>query len=183
MAKGVNKVILVATLGNDPELKYMPTGDAVCNISVATNESWKDKQTGQMQERTEWHRVVAFRRLAEIMGEYLRKGSQVYLEGKLQTRKWQGQDGQDRYTTEIVVNEMQMLGSKQDNQQPQQQAQKPHKQAYNQRTTQQAKPRQQHAMSARQNNEWDSDKKDYDPRKAAQCLAPMQDEWDDDIPF
>jgi single-strand DNA-binding protein len=112
MARGVNKVILVGTLGTDPEVKYIPSGDAVCNISIATNESWKDKQTGQMQERTEWHRVVAFRRLAEIMGEYLRKGSQVYIEGKLQTRKWQAQDGQDRYSTEILANEMQMLGGR-----------------------------------------------------------------------
>ena len=112
MARGVNKVILVGTLGNDPETKYMPSGDAVTNISIATNESWKDKQTGQMQERTEWHRVVAFRRLAEIMGEYLRKGSQVYIEGKLQTRKWQAKDGSDRYSTEIVANEMQMLGGR-----------------------------------------------------------------------
>ena len=112
MARGVNKVILVGTLGNDPETKYMPSGDAVTNISIATHESWKDKQTGQLQERTEWHRVVAFRRLAEIMGEYLRKGSQVYIEGKLQTRKWQAQDGTDRYTTEIIANEMQMLGGR-----------------------------------------------------------------------
>jgi len=112
MARGVNKVILVGTLGKDPEVRYMPSGGAVCNINIATNESWKDKQTGQMQERTEWHRVVAFNRLAEIMGEYLRKGSQVYIEGKLQTKKWQGQDGQDRYTTEILANEMQMLGGR-----------------------------------------------------------------------
>ena len=112
MARGVNKVILVGTLGQDPEVKYMPSGGAVTNISIATNESWKDKNTGQQQERTEWHRVVAFNRLAEIMGEYLRKGSQVYIEGKLQTRKWQGQDGQDRWTTEILANEMQMLGGR-----------------------------------------------------------------------
>ena len=112
MARGVNKVILVGTLGQDPEVKYMPSGGAVTNISIATNESWKDKTTGQQQERTEWHRVVAFNRLAEIMGEYLRKGSQVYIEGKLQTRKWQAQDGQDRWSTEILANEMQMLGGR-----------------------------------------------------------------------
>jgi len=112
MARGVNKVILVGTLGNDPEVKYMPNGGAVTNLSIATNEAWTDKNTGQKQERTEWHRIVAFRRLAEIMGEYLRKGSQVYIEGKLQTRKWQDQSGQDRYTTEIVANEMQMLDSR-----------------------------------------------------------------------
>ncbi len=112
MARGVNKVILIGTLGNDPEVKYMPNGGAVTNLSIATNESWTDKNTGQKQERTEWHRIVAFRRLAEIMGEYLRKGSQVYIEGKLQTRKWQDQSGQDRYITEIIANEMHMLGGR-----------------------------------------------------------------------
>ena len=112
MARGINKVILVGNLGRDPEVKYMPSGSAVTNITVATSESWKDKQTGEQQERTEWHRVVFFNRLAEIAGEYLRKGSQVYVEGSLRTRKWQGQDGQDRYTTEIVANEMQMLGGR-----------------------------------------------------------------------
>lgn len=112
MARGVNKVILVGNLGNDPEVKYMPSGGAVANISVATTDSWRDKQSGERQERTEWHRVVLFGRLAEIAGEYLRKGSQVYIEGRLQTRKWQGQDGQDRYTTEIVANDMQMLGGR-----------------------------------------------------------------------
>jgi single-strand DNA-binding protein len=109
MARGVNKVILIGNLGNDPETKFLPSGGAVTNVSLATSESWKDKQTGQMQERTEWHRVVFFNKLAEIAGEYLKKGSKVYVEGSLRTRKWQGQDGQDRYTTEIVVSEMQML--------------------------------------------------------------------------
>ena len=112
MARGVNKVILVGNLGQDPEVKYMPSGQAVCNISIATTDSWNDKSTGEKQERTEWHRVVFFRRLAEIAGEYLRKGSQVYVEGRLQTRKWQDQSGSDRYTTEIVVNDMQMLGGR-----------------------------------------------------------------------
>ena len=112
MARGVNKVILVGNLGKDPEVKYTASGAAVANITIATSESWNDKQTGEKQEKTEWHRVVFFRRLAEIVGEYLRKGSQVYIEGKLQTRKWQDQSGQDRYTTEIVANEMQMLGSR-----------------------------------------------------------------------
>ncbi len=111
-SRGVNKVILVGNLGNDPETRYMPSGGAVTNITVATSESWKDKQTGQPQERTEWHRVVFFNRLAEIAGEYLRKGSKVYLEGSLRTRKWQDNSGQDRYTTEIVANEMQMLDSR-----------------------------------------------------------------------
>ncbi len=115
MARGINKVILVGTLGRDPETKYMPSGSAVTNISVATSDQWKDKNTGEKQERTEWHRVVFFNRLAEIAGQYLRKGSQVYLEGRLQTRKWQGQDGQDRYTTEIIASEMQMLGGRNDN--------------------------------------------------------------------
>ena len=108
----VNKVILVGNLGQDPEIKYMPSGGAVTNISIATSDRWKDKQTGEQRERTEWHRVVFFNRLAEIVGEYLRKGSAIYVEGRLQTRKWQGQDGQDRYTTEIVASEMQMLGGR-----------------------------------------------------------------------
>lgn len=112
MARGINKVILVGNLGNDPETRYMPSGGAVTNISVATSETWKDKQTGQPQERTEWHRIVFFNRLAEIAGEYLRKGSKVYIEGSLRTRKWQDQSGQDKYTTEIVAGEMQMLDSK-----------------------------------------------------------------------
>lgn len=112
MARGVNKVILVGNLGADPEVRYMPNGNAVANITIATSEQWSDKQTGQKQERTEWHRVVMYRRLAEIAGEYLKKGAQVYLEGKLQTRKWQDQSGQDRYTTEIIANEMQMLGGR-----------------------------------------------------------------------
>lgn len=114
MARGINKVILVGNLGQDPETKYMPSGGAVTNVSVATSETWKDKQTGQPQERTEWHRVVFFNRLAEIAGEYLKKGSKVYVEGSLRTRKWQGQDGQDRYTTEIVASEMQMLDGRGD---------------------------------------------------------------------
>ena len=110
-SKGVNKVILVGNLGQDPEVRYMPNGNAVANLSIATSESWKDQQ-GQMQERTEWHRLTMYRRLAEVAGEYLRKGSQIYVEGKLQTRKWQDQSGQDRYTTEIIVDQMQMLGGR-----------------------------------------------------------------------
>ncbi len=112
MARGVNKVILVGNLGADPEVKYMPNGNAVANVTLATSESWKDKQSGENREKTEWHRVVFFRRLAEIVGEYLKKGSQVYIEGKLQTRKWQDKNGNDRYTTEIIANEMQMLGGR-----------------------------------------------------------------------
>ncbi|MEH6445039.1 MAG: single-stranded DNA-binding protein, partial [Oceanospirillaceae bacterium] len=112
MARGVNKVIIVGNIGGDPDVRYMPNGNAVTNATIATSETWKDKQTGQNQERTEWHRVVFFNRLGEIAGEYLRKGSKVYVEGSLRTRKWQGQDGQDRYTTEIVASEMQMLDSR-----------------------------------------------------------------------
>ena len=114
MARGINKVILVGNLGADPETRYTASGSAVTNISLATTDSWRDKATGETQERTEWHRVVFFNRLAEIAGEYLRKGRQVYVEGRLQTRKWQDQNGQDRYTTEIVANEMQMLGGREE---------------------------------------------------------------------
>ncbi|MBN4079016.1 single-stranded DNA-binding protein [Beggiatoa alba] len=112
MARGINKVILIGNLGQDPEVKYMPNGGAVTNVTIATSESWKDKNTGEQKENTEWHRVVFFRRLAEIAGEYLKKGSKVYIEGKLQTRKWQDKDGNDRYTTEIIANEMQMLDAR-----------------------------------------------------------------------
>jgi single-strand DNA-binding protein len=112
MARGVNKVILVGNLGKDPETRYMPNGKAVTNFSIATSESWKDKQTGEQREQTEWHNIVMYDRLAEIAAEYLRKGSQVYIEGKLRTRKWQDKEGRDRYTTEINANEMQMLGAR-----------------------------------------------------------------------
>lgn len=108
----VNKVILIGNLGKDPETRYMPNGEAVTNITVATTESWKDKASGEKQEKTEWHRVTFYRRLAEIAGEYLKKGSQVYIEGRLETRKWQDKEGKDRYTTEIIANEMKMLGSR-----------------------------------------------------------------------
>lgn len=114
MARGVNKVILIGNLGADPETRFMPSGGAVTNVRLATSESWKDRQSGQMQERTEWHRVVFFNKLGEIAGEYLKKGSKVYIEGSIRTRKWQGQDGQDRYTTESVANEMQMLDGRGD---------------------------------------------------------------------
>ena len=112
MARGINKVIIVGNVGGDPETRYMPSGSAVTNLTIATNESWKDKATGEQKERTEWHRVAMFNRLAEIAAEYLRKGSQVYIEGKLRTRKWQDKSGQDRYTTEIIADEMQMLGGR-----------------------------------------------------------------------
>ena len=116
--RGINKVILVGNLGNDPEIRYMPNGDAVCNLSIATSESWKDKQ-GQQQERTEWHRLTMYRKLGEIAAEYLKKGSQIYVEGKLQTRKWQDQQGNDKYTTEVICDQMQMLGGRDNNQQAQ----------------------------------------------------------------
>ena len=109
MARGINKVILIGNLGADPEVRYMPSGGAVTNISMATSEQWKDRETGAQQERTEWHRVVFFNRLAEIVGEHLKKGSKIYVEGTLRTRKWQGRDGVDRYTTEIIASEMHML--------------------------------------------------------------------------
>jgi single-strand DNA-binding protein len=112
MARGINKVIIVGNLGGDPETRYMPSGSAVTNLTVATNESWKDKQTGEQKDRTEWHKVAMFNRLAEVAAEYLRKGSQVYIEGKLRTRKWQDKSGQDRWTTEIIADEMQMLGGR-----------------------------------------------------------------------
>ncbi|MER1935811.1 single-stranded DNA-binding protein [Proteus terrae] len=134
-SKGVNKCILIGHLGQDPEIRYMPSGGAVANITLATSESWRDKQTGEMKEKTEWHRVCIFGKLAEIAGEYLRKGSQVYIEGQLQTRKWQDQSGQDRYSTEVVVNiggTMQMLGGNGGNQagsqKPQQPSQQPQQQ-------------------------------------------------------
>ena len=122
MANGVNKAIIVGNLGKDPEIRHAANGNQIANLTIATSEKWKDKQTGQQQEKTEWHRVCAFGKLAEIMGQDLKKGSQVYIEGKLQTRKWQDSNGQDRYTTEIVANEMQMLGGRGDSgQQGQQQ--------------------------------------------------------------
>lgn len=108
-SRGINKVILIGNLGNDPEVRYMPNGQAVANLSVATSESWKDRETGEQKEQTEWHRLVLYRRLAEIAGEYLRKGSKVYIEGKLRTRKWTDQSGADKYTTEVIVDELQML--------------------------------------------------------------------------
>lgn len=132
MARGVNKVIIVGTLGNDPEVKYSASGSAIANLSVATSEQWKDKQTGEKKEQTEWHRVVIFGKLAEVAGEYLRKGSQVYIEGQLRTRKWTDSNGVDRYTTEIVIPQMggvmQMLGGKREDsgqQQRQQSGQQP----------------------------------------------------------
>jgi len=124
MARGVNKAIIVGTLGQDPEVKYSSSGAAICNISVATNESWKDK-SGEKQERTEWHRISMFGKLAEIAAQYLKKGSQAYFEGRIQTRKWQDQSGNDRYSTEVVANEMQMLGGRSESQAPTQPREQP----------------------------------------------------------
>ncbi|EJG0989406.1 single-stranded DNA-binding protein [Vibrio parahaemolyticus] len=174
-SRGINKVILVGNLGNDPEIRYMPNGGAVANITIATSESWRDKATGEQREKTEWHRVVLFGKLAEVAGEYLRKGSQVYVEGQLQTRKWQDQSGQDRYSTEVVVQGfngvMQMLGGRAQGgapamggQQQQQggwgQPQQPTQQQYNAPQQQQQAPQQ----PQQQYNE-----------------PPM--DFDDDIPF
>lgn len=166
MARGVNKVILIGNVGGDPEVRYLPNGNAVANITLATSDSWKDKQTGQQQERTEWHRVVFFGRIAEVVGEYVRKGSKMYIEGRLQTREWE-KDGVKRYTTEIVVDiggQMQLLdgkppsGEQSAGQRPQQQ--RPAPQQSNQRPAQQA-PQQ----------------------SAPQQPAPDYDSFDDDIPF
>jgi len=170
MARGINKVILVGNLGNDPETRYMPSGGAVTNITVATSETWKDKQTGQPQERTEWHRIVFFNRLAEIAGEYLHKGSKVYVEGSLRTRKWQDQSGQDKYTTEIVAGEMQMLDSRSGGQGGQQPSG-----GYSQSPAQQQAPAQSAPQSAK-------------PAAPPQSPPPQSpaggfDDFDDDIPF
>ncbi|MEH6650387.1 MAG: single-stranded DNA-binding protein [Motiliproteus sp.] len=199
MARGVNKVILIGNLGQDPEVRYMPNGNAVTNVTIATSESWKDKQTGQQQERTEWHRVVFFNKLAEIAGQYLRKGSKVYLEGALRTRKWQGQDGQDRYTTEIVSDQMQMLdgrggdqqqggGYQQASTQQQAPAQQP---SYQQPApAQQAAPQQQPRQQQQQQQQQQAPQAGYAPQQAAPApqAAPKQpaagfDDFDDDIPF
>ena len=183
MARGINKVILIGNVGQDPEVKYMPSGGAVTNISVATSETWKDKNTGQPQERTEWHRVVFFNRLGEIAGEYLRKGSKVYIEGSLRTRKWQAQDGTDRYTTEIVANEMQMLDSRGDNSGSSMGGD--YGQGYNQgQNYKQSKP----AASGPQAAPQHGNQGGYASSGAGQGNAPQQppagfDSFDDDIPF
>ena len=173
MARGINKVILIGNLGQDPETRYMPSGGAVTNVTLATSETWKDKTTGQPQERTEWHRVVFFNRLGEIAGEYLKKGSKVYVEGSLRTRKWQGQDGQDRYTTEIVASEMQMLDSRggagggmNDG-------------SYSQAPPQQQRQPQQAAAPQQQNQNQPPQQQNQPPQPPAGSF----DDFDDDIPF
>ncbi|WP_118785430.1 single-stranded DNA-binding protein [Haemophilus haemolyticus] len=167
---GVNKVIIVGHLGNDPEIRTMPNGDAVANISVATSESWNDRNTGERREVTEWHRIVFYRRQAEICGEYLRKGSQVYVEGRLRTRKWQDQNGQDRYTTEIQGDVMQMLGAR------------------NQNTggypSDMGGAAPQPSYQARQtNNSGNYQSSRPAPQQAAPQAEPPMDGFDDDIPF
>lgn len=180
MARGINKVILIGNLGRDPELRYLPDGRGVCNLNMATSESWKDRETGQPVERTEWHRVVMFGKLAEIASQYLRKGSHAYIEGKLKTRKWQDQEGKDRYTTEIVADQLQMLDSRQDgasgdyqqnasrqkSYQPQQQA----SQQASQQAPQQAPQNQQQAPQ-------------QTPQNQQQPAPAGFDDFDDDIPF
>ena len=162
MAKGINKVILVGNLGSDPEVKYMPSGGAVTNLNLATTDSWKDKNTGDRVDKTEWHRIVFFNRLAEIAGEYLKKGSQVYVEGALRTRKWQDNNGQDRYTTEIVGSEMQMLGSRSGG-----------SGSFDQSMTQRGSPQQPRPNQNQQNR----------PSQPAQQAPQNFDDFDDDIPF
>ena len=157
MARGINKVILVGNLGKDPENRFLANGTAVTNLTLATSESWKDKQSGEQKERTEWHTVVFFGRLAEIAGEYLRKGSQVYIEGALRTRKWQDKEGKDRYSTEVVASEMQMLGSRQGG-----------------------------GGGGGSSDGGGNDGYDQSPRQqssAPQQAAPSNDGFDDDIPF
>jgi len=168
MGKGINKVILVGNLGDNPEIRYANSGAAIATLSIATSESWKDKNTGEQQEKTEWHRVVMFNRLGEIAGEYLSKGSKVYIEGKLQTRKWQDNTGADRYTTEIVANEMQMLDSRGDQANGGQQSSQPRQ------SPQSGSP---------------SGAGGGQPRQQAQAQTrtpstpPPSDDFDDDIPF
>ena len=185
-SRGINKVILVGNLGQDPEVRYTPNGSAITSLSLATSESWKDKNTGQMQEKTEWHRVSMFGKLAEIAGEYLRKGSQIYIEGKLQTRKWQDKQGQDRYTTEVVVDGfsgvMQMLGGRAEGGMGggQRQAQQG---GYQQ---QQGGGQQQGGYQQQQGGQQGGYQQQAPQQQAPQQSAPdngFSDSFDDDIPF
>lgn len=203
-SRGVNKVILVGNLGQDPEIRYMPNGSAVANISLATSETWKDKQSGQQQEKTEWHRVVLFQKLAEIVGECCRKGSQIYIEGKLQTRKWTDQQGQEKYTTEIVVDgfdgKLQLLGGKSDNQQSgqspggyqggQQQTSNQQQGGYGAQQQQQSAPQKNSYQQAQTikavKNKHHNNKADIIPHSnsggPSNPMEPPMD-FDDDIPF
>jgi single-strand DNA-binding protein len=200
MARGINKVILIGNLGTDPEVRYMPQGGAVANLTVATSESWTDKASNEKKEQTEWHRVVIYQRLAEIAGEYLRKGSKVYIEGKLKTRKWQDKDGVERYTTEIIANELQMLDGRGDGQQQgggqQSGYQKPAAQqqgGYQQAAPQQAyqQPQQGYQQNAPQQGGGSYQQRPaqqqggYQQPAQQQQKAPMEPpiDFDDDIPF
>jgi single-strand DNA-binding protein len=181
--RGVNKAVILGNVGDDPSIRYMPNGKAVANFTVATSESWKDQQ-GQKQERTEWHRCTAYDKLAEIIGEYVKKGSKLYLEGKLQTRKWQDQQGQDRYTTEIIVSEMQMLDSKPQGQQQGQQGgwgqQAPQRQQQQAPVNQQSAPQQQYNYSQPPSAQQGA------PAQQPQQQQPQHDgqqQWNSDIPF
>lgn len=172
-SKGVNKVILVGNLGDDPTVRYMPNGEAVTNVSIATSEEWKDQQ-GQKQSRVEWHRLTMYRGLAEIAGEYLKKGSQIYVEGKLQTRKWQDQQGQDRYTTEIIVDQMQMLGSREGGT------------GGGQGSYQQRPHGNQNGQQRRQNSGYNQRQPNPRDHQGGQQNPPMAEpdfDFDDDIPF
>ncbi len=171
MARGINKVILVGNVGNDPEVRHLPSGGAVASFSLATSESWKDKQTGEKQDRTEWHRISCFNRLGEIVGEYVRKGSKLYVEGSLRTRKWQDAQGQDKYTTEIIANEVQMLDSKGNTG------------SYDDR---QAPPPEQYAnaSSSSSSNANANQRKNTSPAESQTALAQDAfDELEDDVPF
>ncbi len=173
MARGVNKVILIGNLGQDPETRYTPNGNAVVNLNLATDESYKDRQTGQMVPKTEWHRIVLFGKIAEVAGQYLRKGSKVYIEGKLQTRKWQGQDGQDRYTTEVVVDingQMQMLDSRGG------------EGGMNQGAPA-GRPQQQSNYNAPASNQGGQQSGGYNQQSAQGGMPEPVDDFDDDIPF
>lgn len=178
-SRGINKVILIGNLGQDPEIRYTQNNTAIANLSIATSETWKDKQTGEPREQTEWHRCVAYRRLAEIAGEYLKKGSKVYVEGRLQTRKWQDQSGQDRYTTEIVINEMQMLDSRGGPQQGGYQGQAPQQGGY------QGQGGGQQGQGGYQNQNQQQSRPPQQQQQAAQQPDPFvpDDSFDDDIPF
>ena len=189
MARGLNRVMIIGNIGNDPEVRYMPNGNPVANFSVATTENWKDKQSGERQERTEWHRIVMFNRLAEICGEYLRKGSKVYIEGSLRTRKWQDQSGADKYTTEIVASEMQMLDSRgagggMQQSQPMNQGQNNYSMGSQQQAPAQsyAAPEQSNGFQPQSSPVSAPSQQGFAPSQAA-APAPVIDNFDDDIPF
>ncbi|HDF8527468.1 TPA: single-stranded DNA-binding protein [Vibrio parahaemolyticus] len=186
-SRGINKVILVGNLGNDPEVRYMPNGGAVANITIATSESWRDKATGEPQEKTEWHRVVMYGKLAEVAGEYLRKGSQVYIEGQLQTRKWQDQSGQDRYSTEVVVQGfngvMQMLGGGHGGQQQQQQQQQQGGWGQPQQPQRQQQPPQQQQQGGWGNERQPQQQQRQQQQQPQQQYNEPPMDFDDDIPF